>query len=65
MRKAQLRPAPTPVAAAAASAAADSSSASAAEIAALNAKVAKMQGEIDLLKKQLTQVVTLIKQKLK
>ncbi|HEY9741343.1 MAG TPA: response regulator [Coleofasciculaceae cyanobacterium] len=65
MRKAQLRPAPTPVAATAASAAADSSSASAAEIAALNAKVAKMQGEIDLLKKQLTQVVTLIKQKLK
>jgi CheY-like chemotaxis protein len=65
MRKAQLRPAPTPVAATAASAAADSSSASAAEIAALNEKVAKMQGEIDLLKKQLTQVVTLIKQKLK
>lgn len=65
MRKAQLRPAPAPVAAATASAAPDSSSASAAEITALNEKIAKMQGEIDLLKKQLTQVVTLIKQKLK
>lgn len=42
-----------------------SASASAAEIAALNAKVAKMQSEIDALKKQLTQVVTIIKQKLK
>ncbi len=43
----------------------DSTSASAAEIAALNAKVAKMQSEIDALKKQLTQVVTIIKQKLR
>lgn len=44
---------------------APAASASAAEIAALNAKVAKMQAEIDALKKQLTQVVTIIKQKLK
>lgn len=39
--------------------------ASAAEIQALNAKIAKMQAEIDNLKKQLTQVVTFIKQKIK
>ncbi|MFW6358317.1 MAG: response regulator [Chroococcales cyanobacterium] len=37
----------------------------AAEIKALNAKVAKMQGEIDTLKKQITQLVGFIKQKLK
>ncbi|MBD2096334.1 response regulator [Trichocoleus sp. FACHB-591] len=41
------------------------SGASAAEIQALNEKVAKMQAEIDGLKKQLTQIVTFIKQKLK
>jgi len=35
------------------------------EIAALKKQMAKMQGEINTLKKQLTQVVTLIKQKLK
>ncbi|MGI8504772.1 MAG: response regulator [Hassallia sp.] len=35
------------------------------EIAALNDKIVKMQGEIDGLKKQLTQVVTFIKQKIK
>lgn len=40
-------------------------SVSSAEIEVLNAKVAKMQAEIDALKKQLTQVVTIIKQKLK
>jgi DNA-binding response OmpR family regulator len=39
--------------------------ASAAEIQALNAKIAKMQAEIDSLKKQLTQVVTFIKHKIK
>lgn len=38
---------------------------SSAEIQALNQKIAKMQAEIDALKKQLTQVVTIIKQKLK
>ncbi len=41
------------------------SGASQEEIAALNEKVAKMQAEIDGLKKQLTQVVTFIKQKIK
>lgn len=35
------------------------------EIAALNDKIVKMQAEIDGLKKQLTQVVTFIKQKIK
>lgn len=39
--------------------------ASAEDIQALNAKIAKMQAEIDTLKKQLTQVVTFIKQKIK
>ena len=39
--------------------------AGAAEIAALNQKVEKMQAEIDLLKKQMTQLLTFIKQKLK
>ncbi|MDJ0733436.1 MAG: response regulator [Nostocaceae cyanobacterium] len=38
---------------------------SAAEIKALNDKINKMQAEIDSLKKQLTQVVTFIKQKIK
>ena len=35
------------------------------DIQALNVKLAKMQAEIDVLKKQMTQIVTLIKQKLK
>ncbi len=39
--------------------------AAAAEIQALNEKIAKMQAEIDGLKKQLAQIVTFIKQKLK
>ncbi|WP_392531509.1 response regulator [Nostoc sp. C117] len=39
--------------------------ASSAEIEALNEKIGKMQAEIDGLKKQLTQVVTFIKQKIK
>jgi CheY-like chemotaxis protein len=38
---------------------------SATQIQALNEKIAKMQAEIDGLKKQLTQVVTFIKQKIK
>jgi DNA-binding NtrC family response regulator len=41
------------------------SSVGGAEIQELNQKIAKMQGEIDGLKKQLAQVVALIKQKLK
>ncbi|MBD1864577.1 response regulator [Trichocoleus desertorum] len=54
----------TPAATTATAAPAESG-ASAAEIQALNEKVAKMQAEIDGLKKQLTQIVTFIKQKLK
>jgi DNA-binding NtrC family response regulator len=69
MRKAKERPVTaipavtvTPASAPTDSAAA---SASAAEIEALKAKVEKMQAEIDGLKKQLTQIVTFIKQKIK
>jgi CheY-like chemotaxis protein len=54
-----------PVATAAAPAGPTDSGASPAEIQALNEKIAKMQAEIDGLKKQLTQIVTFIKQKLK
>ncbi|MBD2124706.1 MULTISPECIES: PleD family two-component system response regulator [Trichocoleus] len=54
----------TPAATTATAAPAESG-ASAAEIQALNEKIAKMQAEIDGLKKQLTQIVTFIKQKLK
>jgi CheY-like chemotaxis protein len=43
----------------------DNSSPTSAEIEALNQKIIKMQAEIDGLKKQLTQVVTFIKQKIK
>ncbi|WGV27669.1 response regulator [Halotia branconii] len=43
----------------------DAATVSAAEIEALNEKIVKMQAEIDGLKKQLTQVVTFIKQKIK
>lgn len=43
----------------------ETSSASAAEIQALTEQVAKMQGEIDNLKKQLSQLAAFIKQKLK
>lgn len=65
MRKAQLRPATPAPAAAVTSTPANSSAASGTEIAALNEKIAKMQAEIDGMKKQLTQLVTFIKQKLK
>jgi len=41
------------------------SSNSSAEIKLLNNKIVKMQGEIDSLKKQLNQVVSFIKQKIK
>ncbi len=43
----------------------DSGANSSVEIEALNAKITKMQAEIDGLKKQLTQVVSFIKQKVK
>jgi CheY-like chemotaxis protein len=46
-------------------AASSTGAASSAEINALNEKIVKMQAEIDGLKKQLTQVVTFIKQKIK
>jgi DNA-binding NtrC family response regulator len=52
-------------AAAASTATASASSAASADIEALNAKVAKMQAEIDGLKKQLSQIMAFIKQKLK
>ncbi len=72
MRKAKERPvtapptvATTPAPVPTDSAAAASASASAAEIEDLKAKVDKMQAEIDGLKKQLTQIVTFIKQKIK
>ncbi|MBW4487561.1 MAG: response regulator [Trichocoleus desertorum ATA4-8-CV12] len=68
MAKAKLprvQPAPAAAAPTATAAAPTESGASAAEIQALNEKIAKMQTEIDGLKKQLTQIVTFIKQKLK
>lgn len=67
MRKAGIRPVTPQLQPTVNPVDADSSSASemAAEIEALNAKVATMQGEIDGLKKQLAQIVMFIKQKLK
>jgi CheY-like chemotaxis protein len=60
------RPEMQQAAAAASTATASASSASSsADIEALNAKVAKMQAEIDGLKKQLSQIMAFIKQKLK
>lgn len=64
MTKAKL-PRQTPASAKTSAPTDSSAAASAAEIETLNAKVAKMQAEIDALKKQLTQVVTIIKQRLK
>lgn len=55
---------PQPVTAAAAAAPADAAG-SAAEIAALNQKVQRLQGEVDLLKKQMAQILAFVKQKLK
>jgi CheY-like chemotaxis protein len=43
----------------------DGQGADGAAIKALNDKITKMQGEIDALKKQMTQLITIIKQKLK
>jgi CheY-like chemotaxis protein len=63
MGKAKNRP--VTAAPAATSSASTGGDASSAEIEALNAKVAKMQAEIDGLKKQISQIVTLIKQKLR
>lgn len=65
MGKAKNRPVTASPAAGTASTSAGSGASSSAEIEALNAKVAKMQAEIDGLKKQISQIVTLIKQKLR
>lgn len=62
MAKAKRRPAAVAVAAPAATVGGDASSA---DIQALNAKIAKMQAEIDGLKKQMAQILAFIKQKLK
>ena len=62
MAKAKRRPAPVAAPTAAPAAA---SGASTAEIQALNEKIAKMQAEIDGLKKQSAQILAFIKQKLK
>ena len=51
-----------PVPEAPATAAAPSSGAGGADIHAMTEKMAKMQAEIDTLKKQMTQVITIIKQ---
>lgn len=65
MAKARL-PRPTkPTATAAVSAAAPAASADSADVEALKLKVAKMQSEIDTLKKQMGQLLAFIKQKLK
>lgn len=64
MQKSKLtREAPAP--AATPTAAAPASGAGAGEIAALNVKVDKLQAEVDALKKQLIQLATFIKQKVK
>lgn len=64
MEKARRRPVTPPVAVSS-TAVADVSGASAVEIQELNAKINHMQAEIDSLKKQLSQIVGFIKQKLK
>lgn len=65
MQKAKL-PRPTPAGTASSAATVtESTGAPSAEIEALNAKIAKMQAEIDGLKKQLAQIMAFIKQKLK
>jgi DNA-binding response OmpR family regulator len=64
MAKAKRRPTPVAAAATAAPAAA-SGPAAAADIQTLNEKIAKMQAEIDGLKKQTAQILAFIKQKLK
>jgi DNA-binding response OmpR family regulator len=64
MAKFKKWPQPSPVQAAAPQIVTEAT-ANPAEIAALNQKVEKMQAEIDMLKKQMTQILTFIKQKLK
>ena len=63
MTKAKRRPAPVAVAAPAAPAAI--ATAGGADVQELNAKIAKMQAEIDALRKQQGQIMAFIKQKLK
>jgi DNA-binding response OmpR family regulator len=65
MAKARLPRRPQPVAAAPAPTTASAAGVGSAEVEALNQKIAKMQGEIDMLKKQMAQLLTFIKQKLK
>jgi DNA-binding response OmpR family regulator len=65
MAKARLPRRPQPVAAAPAPTGPAAVSVGSAEVEALNQKIAKMQGEIDTLKKQMAQLLTFIKQKLK
>jgi len=64
MAKFKKWPQPTPVQAATPQIVTEAT-ANPAEIAVLNQKVEKMQAEIDMLKKQMTQILTFIKQKLK
>jgi CheY-like chemotaxis protein len=64
MAKARLPRRPQPVAAVS-SPTSGAASVGSAEVEALNQKIAKMQGEIDTLKKQMAQLLTFIKQKLK
>jgi len=64
MAKFKKWPQPTPVQAVALPIMTEAT-ANPAEIAALNQKVEKMQAEIDMLKKQMAQILTFIKQKLK
>jgi len=64
MAKARLPRRPQPVAAAP-TPTGPAASVGSAEVEALNQKIAKMQGEIDTLKKQMAQLLTFIKQKLK
>lgn len=64
MAKARL-PRPQQTSAAAPMAAAGDAQANSAEVQALNQKIEKMQAEIETLKKQMTQILVFIKQKLK
>ncbi|NJO39798.1 MAG: response regulator [Cyanobacteria bacterium CRU_2_1] len=64
MTKAKL-PRPQMAVVAPVTSAASSDGAGANEVQALNQKIEKMQAEIDMLKKQMTQLLTFIKQKLK
>ncbi|KGF73826.1 chemotaxis protein CheY [Neosynechococcus sphagnicola sy1] len=63
--KARRRSPGAPMVTAASTAAAAAAAASALEVHALNEKVAKMQTEITLLKKQISQIVAFLKQKVK